>query len=120
MACKAFSVEVAILTPDDKKEINFGLTKGCNPDGTDFWTIDFIYKDDRGSGMKKRVEVHVTVGENKKPKAEAMAAAAKDDQPLPDNKKNLLMGKIIARSQQLPTGTTKDPELEKLLQKLLN
>lgn len=120
MACKAFSVEVAILTPDDKKEINFGLTKGCNPDGTDFWTIDFIYKDDRGSGMKKRVEVHVTVGENKKPKAAALAEAAKAEEPLPDTKTNLLLGKIKARSLELPTGTKKDPELERLLLRLLN
>lgn len=120
MACKAFSVEVAVLTPDDKKEIHFGLTKGCNPDGSDFWTIDFLYKEDRGTGMKKRVEVHVTVGENKKPKAEALASAAQNNQPLPDTQTNLLLGKIKARSAQLPPGTVKDPELEKLLLKLLN
>jgi hypothetical protein len=120
MACKAFSVEVAVLTPDDKKEIHFGLTRGCNTDGSDFWTIDFIYKDDRGSGMKKRVEVHVTVGENKKPKAAALAEAAKAEEPLPDSKVNLLLGRIKDRALQLPKNTTKDPDLERLLMRLIN
>ncbi len=119
MACKALSVEVGIFTPDDKKEIHFGLTKGCNPDGTDFWTIDFLYKDDRGQGMKKRVEIHVTVGENKKPKAEALADAAKKKEELPENKVDLIMGKIKTRVLELPPGTVKDPELEKLLLRLL-
>ena len=58
--CTPISVEVAILTPDDKHEIHFGLTKGCNPDNTAFWIVDFILKEDKAGQMKTRVEIHVS------------------------------------------------------------
>src|SRR5262245_62145894 len=106
--CTPFSVKVALLTPDDKKEIHFGLTKGCNPDDTAFWTIDFLLKELKGTEMKTRVEVHVAVGENKKPKAEELAESKK----LAPSKVNLLQGRVADRASELPKGTTKDPELE--------
>jgi len=74
--CVPFSVSVAILTPDDDTEIHFGLTKGCNPDDTAFWIIDFILKELNAAGqMVTRVEVHVTVGTDDIAVAEAVAKA---------------------------------------------
>jgi hypothetical protein len=76
--CVPFSISIAILTPDDDTEIHFGLTKGCNPDDTAFWIIDFILKEINAAGqMVTRVEVHVTVGKDDIAAAEAMAKAKK-------------------------------------------
>jgi hypothetical protein len=76
--CVPFSVSIAILTPDDDTEIHFGLTKGCNPDDTAFWIIDFILKEKNAAGqMVTRVEVHVTVGKEDIAAAEAVAKAKK-------------------------------------------
>ena len=43
MACKPLSITLAVLAPDNLKQISFGLTKGCNTDDTAFWIIDFIF-----------------------------------------------------------------------------
>lgn len=74
--CTPFSVTVAILTPDDETQINFGLTKGCNPDNTAFWIIDFILKEKNAAGQfVTRVEVHVHIGAEDAAAAEAVANA---------------------------------------------
>jgi hypothetical protein len=114
--CKPFSVEIAVVPPDDKREVHFGLTRGCNPDNSSFWTIDFMLKQLRGTEMKTRVEVHVAVGENKKPKAEALA----DSKALTPAKLSLLKNQIA----ELASSLSKDeaptnPELRALLLKLL-
>src|SRR5262245_57618543 len=76
--CVPFSISIAILTPDDDTEIHFGLTKGCNPDDTAFWIIDFILKEKNAAGqMAPRVEVHVAVGTDDRAAAEALAKAKK-------------------------------------------
>ena len=48
--CTPISISVAFLTPDDENEIHFGLTKGCNPDDSVFWIIDFLQPGDAGLG----------------------------------------------------------------------
>ena len=114
--CTPFSVTVAVLTPDDKREVHFGLTHGCNPDNTDFWTIDFILKVLRAGEMKTRVEVHVTVGENKKTQAAALA----DTRELTAAKVSLLKNQIADRATEVPKDkASTDPELASMLQKLL-
>ena len=113
--CTPLSVSVAVLTPDDQRQINFGLTKGCNPDNSSFWIIDFILKVQKNGQFKTRVEVHVAVGEDKKPKAEKLAETKK----LTQAKANLLQGRVADRAAELPPGTTRDPELEGLLTKVL-
>ncbi len=76
--CTPISISVAILTPDDENEIHFGLTKGCNPDDSVFWIIDFLLKQKNSAGlMVTRVEVHVHVGEDEKATAEAVSKAKK-------------------------------------------
>jgi hypothetical protein len=107
---------VAVLTPDDKREVHFGLTHGCNPDNTDFWTIDFILKVLRSGEMKTRVEVHVTVGESKKGQAAALA----DSKDLTPAKVSLLKNQIADRATEVPKDeAATDPELNSMLRKLL-
>jgi hypothetical protein len=109
--CTPISVEVAILTPDDKHQINFGLTKGCNPDDTVFWIIDFLLKEQKGSKMVTRVEVHVHVGKEKQQDVEKLAKTKK----LSDEAIDLLNTLAAERAKKLPPGTTNDPELNKLV-----
>ena len=115
--CTPFSVQIAVLTPDDQHEIHFGLTRGCNPDNSQFWTIDFLLKEDKtGSGnMKTRVEIHVVIGKNQQDKAQALA----DTQQLTPQKMALLQGRIADRAQELRPGTTQDPQLNRMLLRLL-
>jgi len=109
--CTPVSVEVAVLTPDDRHQINFGLTKGCNPDDTVFWIIDFLLKEQKGGKMVTRVEVHVHVGRDKQQYAEKLAKTKK----LSDEAIDLLNTLAAERAKKLPPGTTNDPELNKLV-----
>ena len=109
--CTPISVTVAILTPDDKHEINFGLTKGCNPDDTVFWIVDFILKELKGGQMKTRVEIHVHVGKEQ----ESDAANLSDTKELSEENIDLLNGPAAKRAKKLPTGTTSDKRLNNLV-----
>lgn len=109
--CTPISISVAVLTPDDKTQINFGLTKGCNPDNTAFWIVDFILKELSGGTMKTRVEVHVHVGKELEQAAQTMA----DTKKLSPENADLLQTKAAKRAKQLPPGTTNDKRLSNLV-----
>lgn len=117
--CKPFSVSVLVNTNDDKREITFGLTHGCNADNTDFWTIDFILKVKKGNEMKTRVEVHVVIGRNQekeKAKADALAAEMKKKKKLDDERVALLKTDVADRALQIPADQAQtDPELSGML-----
>ena len=100
-----------MLTPDDKHQINFGLTKGCNPDDTVFWIIDFILKEDKAGKMVTRVEGHVHVGKDQTKDAERVA----NKKQLSDAAIDLLNTLAAERAKQLPPGTTNDPQLNQLV-----
>lgn len=109
--CTPFSVSVAVLTPDDKTQINFGLTKGCNPDNTAFWIVDFILKELSGGAMKTRIEIHVHVGKE----LEQDAATLAQTKALSPENIDLLETKAAKRAKQLPAGTTSDKKLNNLV-----
>jgi len=109
--CTPISVAVAILTPDDKHEIHFGLTKGCNPDNTAFWIVDFLLKELKGGQMKMRVEFHVHVGKDKEKDAKKLA----DSQTLSPENVDLLTGPAADRAKKLPPGTTSDKRLSNMV-----
>ena len=122
--CKAFSVSVLINTDDEKQQITFGLTHGCNDaDKTDFWTIDFILKVKKGTELKTRVEVHVVIGKDEakdKAKADALAAEMKKTKKLDDERTDLLQSDVADRALEIPAGQAQtDPELTGLLRKVL-
>ena len=109
--CTPISVEVAVLTPDDKHQINFGLTKGCNPDDTVFWIVDFILKEQKGGQMKTRVEIHVHVGKDNSNDAAKLATTKQ----LAEENIDLLNGPAAKRAMKLPPGTTNDTKLNNLV-----
>jgi len=109
--CTPISVKVAVLLPDDQHEINFGLTKGCNPDNTVFWIIDFVFKELKGGVMKTRVEVHVTVGQEQHEQAAKLAKTRK----LPPESVDLLNGPVADRARKLPPGIPTDKRLNGML-----
>ena len=109
--CTPISIEIAVLTPDDKHQINFGLTKGCNPDDTVFWIVDFILKELKGGQMKTRVEIHVHVGKDSSKDAEKLASTKK----LADENVDLLNGPAAKRAMKLPPGTPNDTKLNNMV-----
>ena len=109
--CTPISVEVAVLTPDDKHQINFGLTKGCNPDDSVFWIVDFILKEQKGSQMVTRIEIHVHVGQNNANDAAKLAT----NKSLSDENVDLLNGPVAKRAMKLPPGTTTDAKLNDMV-----
>lgn len=116
MACIPVSVAVAVLTPDDQREIRFGLTRQCNSDGSAVWIIDFTLCQLRNGVMKPRVTVHVTVGEDKARRAETLAQS----QALSPAKLSLLENQIVERAAGLtPKKAAKDSVLKSLLLRLL-
>lgn len=114
--CTPFSVQVAVLTPDDKHQINFGLTKGCNSDNTEFWTIDFLLKEQKNGQMLTRVEVHVVVGKAQ----QANAASLAQSKNLTPEKVDLLNGPVADRALALPPGTTSDKKLNNMLSSVIS
>ena len=122
--CKAFSVTVLINSADEKRQISFGLTHGCNTsDNTDFWIIDFILKVKKGDELKTRVEVHVAIGTNQageKAKADALAAEMKKKKKLDDERVDLLQTDITDRALEIPPDQAQnDPEMQGLLRNML-
>jgi hypothetical protein len=109
--CTPISVEVAVLTPDDKHQINFGLTKGCNPDDSVFWIVDFILKEQKGSQMVTRIEIHVHVGQNNANDAAKLAS----NKRLSDENVDLLNGPVAKRAMKLPPGKTDDAKLNSMV-----
>ena len=109
--CIPISVTVAILTPDDEHEVHFGLTKGCNPDNTAFWIVDFILKEQKDGQMKTRVEIHVHVGQEKEQDAVKLAQTP---QLSPENV-DLLKGPATDRAKRLRPGSPNDNRLNNLI-----
>lgn len=116
MACGPMSVSVAVLTPDDTREIKFGLTRSCNSDGSAVWTIDFTLSQKRNGTMQPRVTVHIQVAEAKTAKAEALAAKP----ALTPAKLSLLENQIADRAAAVPPKkAATDEQLRNLLQRLI-
>jgi len=110
---KAFtplSLTLAVLLPDQSHQISFGMTKGCNPDNTAFWMIDFIFRDKVGDEFQDRVNLQVAVDVDQSPAAEALAKSGLSNLDI-----TLLNGPITRRAKKLPAGTTNDPKTASLL-----
>ena len=117
MACKPLSITLAVLAPDNLKQISFGLTKGCNTDDTAFWIIDFIFRDrpDSNSDFQDRVKLHVAIDVTDNAAAEKLS-----NEGLTGLDLAFLSGPITNRSKKLPPGTTNDPKLAKMTTALVD
>lgn len=117
MACEPLSITLAVLAPDNLKQISFGLTKGCNPDDSDFWIIDFIFRDrpDQNNDFQDRVKCHVTVNA-----ADNAAAEKLSNEGLTNLDLAFLSGPVTNRAKKLPAGTTTDAKLSNMVTALVD
>jgi len=76
MPCVPIDIEVEVVTPDQMRQITFGLVKSCNSDGTESWKINFELDEKQAAtdtDFKLVAKVSVAVGEQDKPAAQAIA-----------------------------------------------
>ena len=108
--CVPFSISLAVLAPDNKRQISFGLTKGCNADETAFWIINFVLRDKVGDEFQDRVKLLVSVNTDKNPAAEKLAKEGLSNTDI-----SFLVGPVTNRAKKLPAGTNADPKLNTML-----
>ena len=108
MACKPFSITLAVLAPDNKRQISFGITKGCITDDHAFYVLNFVLRDLVNGEFQDRVRLHVEVGDTDSDKAQRMI-----DRGLTMTQLNWLQGPVTSKTKSLPPGTTSDPAAEK-------
>ncbi len=110
MACKPFSVVLAVLAPDNKRQVSFAVSKGCITDDQPFYVLNFVLRDKVNGGFQDRVRLHVTVGDTDNPKAQKLI-----DHGMTMTQLQFLQGPVTSSAKALPTGTTSDPATEKQL-----
>lgn len=108
--CKEFSITLAVLAPDNKRQISFGMARGCIDDNTPFYVINFVLRDKTEDGFQDRVRLKVTIGPLDSDKAQKLMDAG-----LKDTQVEFLQGPITNAAKKLPPGTTQDDKTEKKL-----
>lgn len=74
MACTPISVDLEVITPDQKRKITFGLERDCNNDGTAAWVIHFELDEATTPGQFQEViKLDIDINEQNHDKAEATA-----------------------------------------------
>lgn len=114
MACKPFSVVLAVLAPDNKRQISFAMSRGCLDENTPVYVIDFVLRDKVGGEFQDRVKLHVTIGDTDNPKAEKLIQNG-----LTMSQLEFLQGPVTAKAKKLPTDTTSDPKTEDLVRNVV-
>jgi len=110
MACKPFSVTLAVLAPDNKRQISFGITKGCISDDQAFFVLNFVLRDLVNGDFQDRVRLHVEIGDTDSDKAQRMV-----ERGLTMTQLSWLQGPVTSKTKALPPGTTSNPAAEKTL-----
>ncbi len=121
MACRELVVNLAVLAPNDTQQFSFGLTRGCNADDTEFWVIDFVFRDrpDITSDFQDRVKLHVQLNVEDNASAQKLLSEGLTGQDI-----SFLSGPVTNRAQKLATsgnglaadGTTTDAKLANMVQ----
>ena len=107
--CTPFSVNLAVLSPDDQTQVSFGIARHCPPTGP-LYIIIFVLRTNETGGFQDRVKLEVTLGDTDNDDAQAMV-----DRGLTMTQIQFLQGPITNRAQSLPDGTTSDNKTAKLL-----
>lgn len=115
MACKPFSIVLAVLAPDNKRQVSFGITKGCISDDEAFYVLNFVLRDKIGDEFQDRVRLHVTVGETDSDKAQRLI-----DHGMTMTQLQFLQGPVTTKTKNLPPGTTANAAAEKTLAGIVN
>jgi hypothetical protein len=101
--CSEFSVSFALLTSDNKRQVSFGVTRGCLDAHTPLYVISFLLRDKVGDEFQDRVKLLVTIGPESNDKAQAII-----DRGLRSSQKGFLEGPITTQSKIAPPGTTQN------------
>jgi|tagenome__1003787_1003787.scaffolds.fasta_scaffold19948272_1 hypothetical protein len=115
--CTPFSVSLAVLAPDNKRQVSFGITKGCNADNSAFWLLHFVLRDKLPEGFQDRVVLDVRVNAQNNPLAEKLAAEGLTRAQL-----DFLQGPITSAAKKVEAASgavTSDPKTEAKVQQLV-
>jgi hypothetical protein len=104
--CTEFTVSLALLMPDNKRQISLVVDRGCKDDATPVYVIIFVLRDLVSGGFQDRVRLEVTLGDT------AKAQAMMDARTLKASQLDFLQGPITNAAKKLPAGTTSDPATE--------
>src|SRR3982751_6975794 len=115
MACKPFSVTLAVLAPDNKRQISFGITKGCISDDKAFFVLNFVLRDLVSGEFQDRVRLHVEVGDTDSDKAQRII-----ERGLTMTQLSWLQGPVTSKTKALAPGTTSNPAAEKTVGAIVN
>ena len=115
MACKSFTVVLAVLAPDNKRQISFGMSKICQDAKKAIYIIEFVLRDMADGGFQDRVRLHIDIGGDLK---DQEAAQKLVDRGLTMTQLQFLQGPVTARTKNLPPGTEKDEKAEALLKSI--
>jgi hypothetical protein len=115
MACKPFSIVLAVLAPDNKRQVSIGVTRGCISDDQPFYVINFVLRDLMEGAFQDRVRLHVTVGDSDNVKAQRLI-----ERGLTLSQIQFLQGPITSKAKTLPPGTTAHASTEKAIATVLS
>jgi hypothetical protein len=111
--CKPVSVALALLMPDNKRQISLVVNKGCIDDATPIYDIIFVLRDLVDGAFQDRVKLRVTIGDPDK-------AQSLMDRGLKASQLDFLQGPVTTVAKKLPAGTTTDPATEQKLADIVN
>ena len=115
MACKSFTVMLAVLAPDNKRQISFGMSKICQDANTAVYIIEFVLRDRIGDEFQDRVHLHIDVGADNKDKD---AAQKLMDRGMSLAQLQFLQGPVTVKAKNLKSGTTSDAKTENLIKEI--
>ncbi|MFN7919794.1 MAG: hypothetical protein U0Q16_06835 [Bryobacteraceae bacterium] len=99
-SCTEFSIVLAVLAPDNKRQISFSISRGCIDDHTPFYNLIFILRDLVDGQFQDRVNLNVTVGPADNPKAQALM-----DRGLKSTQLDVLKGPLTTKTKNLAPGS---------------
>lgn len=98
--CTEFSVVLAVLAPDNKRQVSFSISRGCVDNNTPFYHLIFILRDLVNGEFQDRVHLEVTVGPADNAKAQALM-----DRGLKSTQLDVLKGPLTSKTKALPPGS---------------
>jgi len=110
--CKPFTVALALLMPDNKRQISLVVDRGCVNDSP-VYLIIFVLRDLVDGDFQDRVKLQVTLGDVDK-------AQGLMDSGLKASQLDFLTGPVTNKAKKLAAGTTKDPATEKKIADIVN
>jgi len=109
-----FALQVAFLTPDNKRRVEFGMLRASGENNKQFFAIVFILSDVVSGKFQERVKVDVKVGDFLSDKTDAMIKKG-----LTLDQHAFLRGPITTQAELLPKGATEDEDLIEMHQQLV-